>query len=98
MIPRSRHTEVQEPTADAERPEGLPPVPHQATDYDFGFTSGVLLPVSIIDGNGTIDEQPDRYIFMQGGEQLTILKNSLAYVRRRDRTFTTDPELFKPDR
>ena len=96
MIPRSRPASAS-PSPEIERPEGLPPVEHSAIDYDFAFTSGALLPVSLIDSDGSVTEQDDRYVVsLPDGEILTILKIGLAYVRQRSRTFTTEPALFTP--
>lgn len=95
MIPKRQPVPVFEPTAD-ERPEGLPPIQHSAIDIDVCFTNGAMLPLSIIDGNGSLEEFADRWSFVQDDERLTILKASVAYLRSRTRTFTTEPELFKP--
>lgn len=96
MIPKRRVHTVEPSPADAERPEGLPPVPHTAIDIDVCFNNGAMLPLSIIDGNGSLEEFTDRWSFVQGEERLTILKAAVSYLRSRTRTFMTEPELFKP--
>jgi hypothetical protein len=93
MIPRHRSFE---PAAqDSDRPE-LPPIIHHATDIDVTFQTGERLSLTITDGDGTLTEHPDRYVFEQAGENVTIWKPACAYFRRRERTFLTAPEPFQP--
>jgi hypothetical protein len=42
----------------------LPPIQHQAIDIDILLNNGTLLPMSIIDGNGSLEEGPDRWTFL----------------------------------
>lgn len=97
MIPKIRPHPS--PADDPDATPSGPPVQHSATDVDFAFLGGALLPITITDGDGILTETADKFVYTElagdePGEIITVFKASLAYVRRRDRSFETAPKLF----
>jgi hypothetical protein len=96
MIPKNQRQPAPAAPAD-ERPDDAPPVEHRAIDIDIALSNGANLALTIVDGNGHFSELPDRFVFEQDDTSMTILKTAVAYVRRSERVYTTEPEPFRPD-
>jgi hypothetical protein len=72
-------------------------VDHHATDLDFSYGPGEVLSVTLNEGDA-ITEHDDRFVVTYAsGEIATLYKARLRWVsRRRERTWQTAPEPFRP--
>jgi hypothetical protein len=95
MIPKRRIPPRPEP---APKADDAPAISHRAVDYDFALSNGAVLPFTITDDDGRLDESEDRYVFENNVEHVEILKSAVLYVRRIERMYYTDaPAIMPPD-
>lgn len=95
MIPRRRTPRAPEPAAPAPLDAG-PMIEHRAIELDFSYGPGELLSITLNEGD-TMREADDRFVIeYANGERATLYKPLLRWVSRRERTWQTAPEPFKP--
>lgn len=97
MIPRHHSPKTvatpDEPTVPV---DAGPMIDHYATDLDFSYGPGDLLSITLNEDD-VMREADDRFTVLYGnGEVCTLFRAGLHWMSRRERTWQTPPEPFKP--